>query len=171
MKRIVSQFFSKPSLVSVLSKRVHTVAVFIIYSVCIPLSVFASLEVESKPPVSVQKGVVLECVCRDSKAEIDPYAPQADMVFSVMQVEGTDVKDVMKKAHDLCSSSGGNDLDCINVSAAVECSCSTEMGNGERYSDRLIGLGENYTEAFKDMRMSCDEVIGEEAVISQCIYL
>ena len=164
MKKIVSPFFC--NLFSLLSKKMRFV--FYVFIMAIPFSVLA--EMDSSPFV-FEQNVVLECVCRDNTVELDPDVPQVDMVFSVMEVEGEDVEDAMKKAQKLCSSFGGNELDCINASVEMECSCSTDVGNGKLYSDRLVGLGANDTEALKDVRFSCNEAVGEEASISQCIDL
>lgn len=164
MKKVVSPFFC--NLFLLFSKRI--LFVFIIYCTFASFSVLAKMNSSS---YVFQKDVVLECVCRNDTVELDPYTPQVDMLFSVMEMKGRDVEDATKKAQRLCSVFGGNDLDCINVSVKLECSCSTDMGNGELYSERLIGFGAGGTEALRDVRISCDEVLGEEATVSQCIDL
>jgi hypothetical protein len=164
MKKIVFRFFC--NLFSLLSEK----AVFVFITYCMFTSFSVLAEMDNSSSVYAQN-IALECICRDDSVKSNPFAPQVELIFSVMSVKGVDVESAMKKAQELCSSFGGNDLDCINISVEVECSCSADMGNGKLYSDRLIGVGVNDTEALKDVRFSCDEVVGEEASISQCIDL
>ena len=170
MKKVISPFFNDQVLISVLNRKVScALSIFIICSVFIPFSFFVSAKTSSSPSIS-EYNVVLECVCRDDTVDFDPYAAQTDIVFGIMEVKGINTEEAMKTAQELCTSYKGNILNCIDVSVEVECSCS-EINEGELYTERFVGTGANKTQALKDIRLSCDEAVGEKAFISQCIDL